>query len=78
MLPVPYIPPLFISLSERFGLLLAGGFAIMMFVPLEKLGSGSKRSVPAMAVLVVLFSMFTILGTYSGNIVFHRSFEKIS
>jgi len=76
MLPVPYIPPLFISLSERFGLLLAGGFAIMMFVPLEKLGPGRKRSIPAMVVLVVLFSMFTILGTYSGNIVF-QSFANL-
>ncbi len=76
MLPVPYIPPLFISLSERFGLLLAGGFAIMMFVPLEKLGPGSRRGIPAMAVLVLLFSLFTILGTYSGNIVF-QSFANL-
>lgn len=76
MLPVPYIPPLFISLSERFGLLLAGGFAIMMFVPLEKMGPNSKRGWPATALLVLLFSMFTILGTYSGNIVF-QSFANL-
>lgn len=76
MQPVPYIPPMFITLSERFGLLLAGGFAIMTLAPLDKLGPGRSRSWRATALLVVLFSLFTILGTYNGNIVF-QSFANL-
>lgn len=76
MQPVPYIPPMFITLSERFGLLLAGGFAIMTLAPLDKLGPGRTRSWRATALLVVLFSLFTILGTYNGNIVF-QSFANL-
>jgi len=36
----PHVPELFITLTQRFGLLLAGGFAIMTFAPLDKVGPG--------------------------------------
>ena len=34
----PHVPELFITLTQRFGLLLAGGFAIMTVTSLDKLG----------------------------------------
>lgn len=73
---VPYIPPLFITLSERFGLLLAGAFAIMTLAPLDRIGPGRTRTVKGVALMVLLFSVFTILGTYNGNIVF-QSFANL-
>ncbi|WP_154661669.1 LytS/YhcK type 5TM receptor domain-containing protein [Megalodesulfovibrio gigas] len=89
----PHIPELFVTLSQRFGLLLAGGLAVVMLAPLDKiqlrlqrqwegapqsLGSGrwSPADVASMALLAALFGMFSILGTYSGNLVF-QSFANL-
>ncbi|OLN29314.1 Histidine kinase internal region [Desulfovibrio sp. DV] len=68
---VPEVPGLFINLSQRFGLLLAGGFAIMTMAPFERMGLGQKRPAWTTAAVTVLFGVFGILGTYTGNSVFH-------
>ncbi|MGE4299610.1 MAG: LytS/YhcK type 5TM receptor domain-containing protein [Desulfovibrionaceae bacterium] len=73
---VPPIPDLFIDLSQRFGLILAGGFAIMSFSPMDKMGSYRNRSLKVTALLIVLFGLFGILGTYTGNYVF-RSYANL-
>jgi two-component system sensor histidine kinase LytS len=67
----PEVPGLFVHLSQRFGLLLAGGFAIMTLAPFERMGLGQKRPAWATAAVTVLFGVFGILGTYTGNAVFH-------
>lgn len=86
----PHIPELFVTLSQRFGLLLAGGLAVVMLAPLEKLHSRLERRWPGMsgtgwwnpgrlvsaALLSIIFGMFTILGTYNGNLVF-QSFANL-
>ncbi|MFP5259666.1 MAG: LytS/YhcK type 5TM receptor domain-containing protein [Acidobacteriota bacterium] len=68
---VPEVPGLFINLSQRFGLLLAGGFAIMTMAPFERMGLGQKRPVWTTLAVTILFGVFGILGTYTGNSVFH-------
>jgi two-component system, LytTR family, sensor histidine kinase LytS len=68
---VPEVPGLFLDLSQRIGLLLAGGFAIMTLAPLERLDFGRARPVWATACVTALFGLFGILGTYTGNYVFH-------
>lgn len=68
---VPEVPGLFLDLSQRIGLLLAGGFAIMTLAPLERLDFGRARPAWATACVTVLFGIFGILGTYTGNYVFH-------
>uniref|UniRef100_B8DLB4 histidine kinase n=1 Tax=Nitratidesulfovibrio vulgaris (strain DSM 19637 / Miyazaki F) TaxID=883 RepID=B8DLB4_NITV9 len=72
----PHVPELFITLTQRFGLLLAGGFAIMTVAPLDKVGPGRSRPLWATALLVAMFGMFGILGTYTGNFVF-QSFANL-
>jgi two-component system sensor histidine kinase LytS len=67
----PEVPTLFIQMSQRFGLLLAGGFAIMTMAPFERMGMGRERQGWATAAVTVLFGVFGILGTYTGNYVFH-------
>jgi two-component system sensor histidine kinase LytS len=67
----PEVPGLFVHLSQRFGLLLAGGFAIMTMAPFERMGLGQKRPAWTTAAVTVLFGIFGILGTYTGNAVFH-------
>ncbi len=66
----PPIPDLFIELSERFGLMLAMGFAIVTFTPMDKLGTGRDRPAWITGLLILLFGLFGILGTYTGNLVF--------
>ncbi|WP_243368047.1 LytS/YhcK type 5TM receptor domain-containing protein [Fundidesulfovibrio soli] len=72
----PQVPELFLNLSQRFGLLLAGGFAIMTVTSLDKLGPRRDRPLWATVLLVVLFGLFGVLGTYTGNAVF-KSFANL-
>jgi two-component system, LytTR family, sensor histidine kinase LytS len=72
----PQVPELFLVLSQRFGLLLAGGFAVMTVTSLDKLGTRRGRPLWATALLVVVFGLFGILGTYTGNMVF-KSFANL-
>ncbi|MFP5221754.1 MAG: LytS/YhcK type 5TM receptor domain-containing protein [Acidobacteriota bacterium] len=72
----PEVPELFLNLSQRFGLLLAGGFAIMTVTSLDKLGPRRDRPLWATALLVLLFGLFGVLGTYTGNAVF-KSFANL-
>ncbi|MGE4538143.1 MAG: LytS/YhcK type 5TM receptor domain-containing protein [Desulfovibrio sp.] len=67
----PEVPELFITLSQRFGLLLAGGFAIMTLAPFERMNIGRDRPLWSTLAAIVLFGLFGILGTYTGNYVFH-------
>jgi two-component system sensor histidine kinase LytS len=67
----PAVPELFITLSQRFGLLLAGGFAIMTLAPFERMNIGRDRPLWSTVAAMVLFGLFGILGTYTGNYVFH-------
>jgi len=69
MLP-DYLPELFLSLSQRFGLLLAGGFAVLTFTPIGRLGITRTPSRRAFYTQTLLFGLFGILGTYTGNSVF--------
>jgi len=66
----PQVPELFLILSQRFGLLLAGGFAVMTVTSLDKLGTRRGRPLWATLLLIVIFGLFGILGTYTGNVVF--------
>ncbi len=72
----PQVPALFLNLSQRFGLLLAGGFAITTVTSIDKLGPGRDRPLWATILLIVMFGVFGILGTYSGNVVF-QSFANL-
>ncbi|OIN99393.1 MAG: transcriptional regulator [Desulfovibrionaceae bacterium CG1_02_65_16] len=72
----PQVPELFLNLSQRFGLLLAGGFAIMTVTNIDKLGPRRDRPLWATVLLVVMFGLFGVLGTYSGNVVF-QSFANL-
>jgi len=72
----PQVPELFLNLSQRFGLLLAGGFAIMAVTNIDKLGPRRERPLWATSLLIVMFGVFGILGTYSGNVVF-QSFANL-
>ncbi|MBG0777842.1 MAG: histidine kinase [Desulfovibrionaceae bacterium] len=65
-----YVPELLMSLSERFGLILAAAFAIMTLAPMDKLGLNRRAAPTGKLVQVVLFGMFGVLGTYTGNHVF--------
>lgn len=66
---VPHVPELFVSLSERFGLILAAGLAIMTFSPMDRFGPGQQRSLADNLLLTGMFGLFGILGTYTGNLV---------
>jgi len=68
---VPEVPGLFLDMSQSIGLLLAGGFAIIGLAPLDRLEFGRKRPVWVTVCVTVLFGLFGILGTYTGNYVFH-------
>ncbi len=68
---VPAVPDLFLNLSQRFGLLLAGGFAIMTLAPFERMRTGRERPLWSTLAVTILFGVFGILGTYTGNYVFH-------
>ncbi len=72
----PQVPELFLNLSQRFGLLLAGFFAIMAVTSSDKLGTRRDRPLWATGLLVLLFGIFGVLGTYSGNVVF-QSFANL-
>jgi len=72
----PQVPELFLTLSQRFGLLLACGFAIMTVTSLDKLGPRRERPLWGTALLVAMFGLFGILGTYTGNVVF-KSFANL-
>lgn len=72
----PQVPELFLNLSQRFGLLLAGGFAIMTVTSIDKLGPRRDRPLWASALLVLMFGLFGVLGTYTGNTVF-KSFANL-
>lgn len=69
MLP-DYLPELFVTLSQRFGLLLAGGVAVITLTPLGRISLTRKPSRRAWIAQTLLFGLFGILGTYSGNVVF--------
>lgn len=69
MLP-DYLPELFLSLSQRFGLLLAGGFAVLTFTPIGRLGLSRTPTRRAFITQTLMFGLFGILGTYTGNSVF--------
>lgn len=68
---IPAVPDLFVNLSQRFGLLLAGGFAIMTLAPFERINMGRQRPLWSTITVTLLFGIFGILGTYTGNYVFH-------
>jgi len=72
----PQVPELFLNLSQRFGLLLAGGFAIMTVTSIDKLGPRRDRPLWATVLLIFMFGAFGVLGTYSGNVVF-QSFANL-
>ncbi|MFZ5427876.1 MAG: LytS/YhcK type 5TM receptor domain-containing protein [Thermodesulfobacteriota bacterium] len=72
----PDVPDLFLNLSQRFGLLLAGGFAIMTVTSIDKLGPRRDRPLWASLLLVAMFGLFGVLGTYTGNAVF-KSFANL-
>jgi two-component system sensor histidine kinase LytS len=72
----PQVPELFLTLSQRFGLLLACGFAIMTVTSLDRLGPRRDRPLWGTALLVAMFGLFGIMGTYSGNVVF-KSFANL-
>lgn len=72
----PQVPELFLNLSQRFGLLLAGCFAVMTVTAIDKLGPRRDRPLWATALLVAMFGIFGVLGTYSGNVVF-QSFANL-
>lgn len=72
----PQVPELFLNLSQRFGLLLAGCFAVMTVTAIDKLGPRRDRPLWATALLTLLFGLFGVLGTYSGNAVF-QSFANL-
>ncbi|GFK93194.1 Sensor histidine kinase YpdA [Fundidesulfovibrio magnetotacticus] len=72
----PEVPELFLNLSQRFGLLLAGGFAIMTVTSIDKLGPRRDRPLWATLLLVAMFGVFGVLGTYTGNAVF-KSFANL-
>jgi two-component system sensor histidine kinase LytS len=72
----PQVPDLFLSLSQRFGLLLAAVFALMTVTSSEKLGPRTDRPRWATALLILMFGLFGVLGTYSGNVVF-QSFANL-
>jgi two-component system sensor histidine kinase LytS len=72
----PDVPDLFLNLSQRFGLLLAGGFAIMTVTSIDKLGPRRDRPLWATLMLVGMFGLFGVLGTYTGNAVF-KSFANL-
>jgi len=72
----PQVPELFLNLSQRFGLLLAGGFAIMTVTSIDKLGPRRDRPLWATVLLIFMFGVFGVLGTYSGNVVF-QSFANL-
>ncbi|MEL7642109.1 MAG: LytS/YhcK type 5TM receptor domain-containing protein [Solidesulfovibrio sp.] len=73
---VPAVPDLFLNLSQRFGLLLAGGFAIMTMAPFERMNFGRQRPLWSLLAVTALFGIFGILGTYTGNYVF-RSYANL-
>lgn len=72
----PQVPELFLNLSQRFGLLLAGCFAVMTVTAIDKLGPRRDRPLWATALLTCMFGLFGVLGTYSGNVVF-QSFANL-
>jgi len=72
----PEVPELFLNLSQRFGLLLAGCFAVMTVTAIDKLGPRHDRPLWATIVLTLMFGLFGVLGTYSGNVVF-QSFANL-
>jgi two-component system sensor histidine kinase LytS len=72
----PEVPELFLNLSQRFGLLLAGCFAVMTVTAIDKLGPRRARPLWATALLTLMFGLFGVLGTYSGNVVF-QSFANL-
>lgn len=65
-----YIPELFLILSQRFGLLLACAMAVITLAPMGRLGLGRAPQGSRTALLIALFGLFGILGTYTGNNVF--------
>lgn len=67
---VPEVPGLFLELSQRIGLLLAGGLAIMTLAPMDRLDFSRNRPVWSTVCVTLLFGLFGILGTYTGNYVF--------
>lgn len=72
----PQVPELFIAMSQRFGLLLAAGFAVMTLTSSEKLGPRTDRPLWGTILLTIMFGVFGVLGTYSGNVVF-QSFANL-
>ncbi|TVM18474.1 transcriptional regulator [Oceanidesulfovibrio indonesiensis] len=69
MLP-DYLPELFIILSQRFGLLLAGGLAVLTLTPIGRISLTRKPSRRLWIAQMLMFGLFGILGTYTGNAVF--------
>ncbi|MDK2955505.1 MAG: two-component system, LytTR family, sensor histidine kinase LytS [Desulfovibrionales bacterium] len=69
MLP-DYLPDLFVALSQRFGLLITGGLAVLTFTPIGRLSLYRKPSRKVFIFQTLLFGLFGILGTYTGNSVF--------
>lgn len=65
-----YVPELFLILSQRFGLLLACAMAVITLAPMGRLGLGRAPHSSRTALLIALFGLFGILGTYTGNNVF--------
>lgn len=57
-------------LLKHVGLLVAGAFVLLTISPLQELNF-KKNSIYNRLFLIVFFGLFGILGTYSGNAIFH-------
>lgn len=65
-----YIPELFLILSQRFGLLLACALAVLTLAPVGRLELGRAPRGSRTVLLIALFGLFGVMGTYTGNNVF--------
>ena len=64
------ITALITVLLKHVGLLVAGAFVLLTISPVQELNF-KKNSIYNRSFLIVFFGLFGILGTYSGNAIFH-------
>lgn len=64
------IPALITVLLQHVGLLVAGAFVLLTISPVQELNF-KRNSVYNRLFLIIFFGFFGILGTYSGNAIFH-------
>ncbi|MGE4292175.1 MAG: LytS/YhcK type 5TM receptor domain-containing protein [Desulfovibrio sp.] len=60
-----------IVLAERFGLLAGAVFLLLTFAPVRKFGFSRRQNKNKTLIMILFFGTFGILGTYTGNSVFH-------